>query len=268
MRCMDEVRLGCLESAHLGGWPRDQPWPQLSPQNTWSLEKPFSEKSVSKTGRRHVTCGKSRRRRKCDSFAWICFPPRADKIMNSTSVTLLARLKAGGSEADWQRLVALYTPLLYYWAKQSGLQHSDAADLVQEVLALLVRKLPDFTYDKNRTFRGWLRTVTLNRLTDLRRRRQATPADGGGEVGLEPACQAASAQFWETEYQQQLVARALEIMRQSFEEKTWKACWEMVVNDKSARQVGAELGLSEGAVYVAKSRVLKRLREELDGLWD
>lgn len=193
--------------------------------------------------------------------------------MHTTSVTLLLRLKDGGDEADWRRFTNLYTPLLYYWATRNGLQQSDAADLVQDVLVLLVKKLPEFAYDKKGSFRGWLRTVTLNRLRDLQRRRvEATLGEATLDEGTPPVDQAADQDdrdtFWEVEYRQHLVARALEIMRDSFEPNTWKACWEMVVNGKKASQVGADLGLSEGAVYVAKSRVLKRLRKELEGLWD
>ena len=67
------------------------------------------------------------------------------------------------AQRDPARFVELYTPLLYYWARRVGLRRQDAADLVQDVFTLLVRKLPEFTYDRNKRFRAWLRTVTLNR---------------------------------------------------------------------------------------------------------
>jgi RNA polymerase sigma-70 factor (ECF subfamily) len=187
--------------------------------------------------------------------------------MHSTSKTLLLGLKAGGTERDWRRFFDLYTPLLFCWANGQGLQHSDAADLVQEVLMLLVKKLPEFNYDGQQSFRGWLRIVTLNRLRDLQRRRVEPTLPSASQLFDEPDDGQQDA-FWEVEYRRHLVARALEIMRESFAPNTWKACWEMTVNGKSAAQVGAELGLSEGAVYVAKSRVLHRLRKELKGLWD
>lgn len=187
--------------------------------------------------------------------------------MYTTSQTLLGRMKQGRNEADWRRFVDLYTPLLYFWANRNGLQDSDAADLVQEVLSLLVKKLPEFDYDPQKSFRGWLRTVTLNRLRTLRRRRMEHPqSEAAGQRHEEPV--AYDEGFWEVDYHQHLAARALEIMRDSFETNTWKACWELVVSGRTAAEVGADLGLSEGAVYVAKSRVLKRLREELDGLWE
>lgn len=189
--------------------------------------------------------------------------------MYTTSETLLIRLKDGGQEQDWRRFVELYSPLLFRWANLHGLQDSDATDLVQEVLVLLIQKLPEFEYDRQGSFRGWLRTVTLNRWRDLLRRRRVEASletvdeSDGGLLADDPGDR-----FWEVEYRRYLVARALEIMQQSFEPSTWNACWETAVHGRSAAEVGAELGLSEGAVYVAKSRVLKRLRAELEGLWD
>ena len=186
--------------------------------------------------------------------------------MPTTSVTLLDRLKAPDDGAAWNRFVDLYTPLLYYSAHQTGLQPADAADLVQEVFALLVKKLPEFSHEPGKSFRGWLRVVMLNKCHERRRRRQLPL-----EVGKDHLNGVAAPDFdgfWEAEYRQKLVARALQIMQAEFQPATWRACWETVVCDRPAADVGRELGMSEGAVYVARSRVLKRLRSELAGLWD
>lgn len=188
--------------------------------------------------------------------------------MHTTSLSLLANLRRPDDQAAWNRFVELYTPLLFYWCRRAGLQDSDAADLVQDVLQLLVKKLPEFEHDRTHSFRSWLRTVTLNKWREQWRKRQAQPAGSGTEGAFEPAAPDAAEQFWETEYQQLLANRALEIMRAEFEPKTWRACWETVVNDRSAAEVAMELGISVNAVYLARSRVLKRLREELDGLCD
>ena len=80
-----------------------------------------------------------------------------------TPASLLERLRQPADPAAWSRFVELYTPLLYGWARRVGLPEQDAADLVQDVFVQLVRKLPDFTYDRHKTFRGWLRAVTLNK---------------------------------------------------------------------------------------------------------
>jgi RNA polymerase sigma-70 factor (ECF subfamily) len=187
--------------------------------------------------------------------------------MSTTSISLLARLRHPGDEQAWRRFVALYTPLLYHWAKTSGLRGGDAEDLVQDVFTVLIGKLPQFEYDRGQSFRGWLRTIAVNRCRDRFRRRQHQPRLVGAEQfdGESP-----DGIPWlaEAEYRSQLVARALELMRREFEEPTWRACFECTVNDRPAADVARELGLSVNAVYVAKSRVLRRLRQELDGLWE
>jgi RNA polymerase sigma-70 factor (ECF subfamily) len=180
-----------------------------------------------------------------------------------TPASLLERLRQPDQQA-WPRFVQLYTPLLYYWSRRLGLQEPDAADLVQDVLLHLVRKLPEFTCDRNRSFRGWLRAVVLNVWRNRRRAelpRAADPPDLDEVADSED-----SEAFDEVEYRRWLVGRALELMQAEFQATTWKACWEFVVSGRPAAEVAAELGLSVGAVYVAKSRVLNRLRRELLGL--
>jgi RNA polymerase sigma-70 factor (ECF subfamily) len=188
--------------------------------------------------------------------------------MNTTSVSLLERLRQPVErEYAWRRFVQLYTPLLYHWARLLGLSSADAADLVQEVFALLVRQLPQFAYDRQKSFRGWLHTVFLNKWRDLRRRAAAAPHAGDSAVeeasGPDPI-----ADFDEAEYRQHLVQRLLQLMQTEFHPTTWKACWEFVVADRPAADVARELGITVNAVYLAKSRVLTRLRQELDGLLD
>lgn len=177
--------------------------------------------------------------------------------MNTTPVSLLARLRDPQPES-WRRFIDLYTPLLYFWAKRLGLQDADAADLVQDVLVKLVRKLPGFTYDGSRSFRGWLHAVLLNHWRSQPRRATvelpeiaaADPADALGEA----------------EYHQYLAQRALKLMRSQFQPATWQACWRSVVDGVPVAEVAAELAMSEAAVYIARSRVLRRLRQELEGL--
>jgi RNA polymerase sigma-70 factor (ECF subfamily) len=182
-----------------------------------------------------------------------------------TSPSLLERLRRPGEQEAWARFVDLYTPLLYHWARGVGLQPHDAADLVQEVFAALVTKLPQLTYDRSKSFRGWLRAVTLNKWRE-RCRRLAVP-----EVPVGAASDVAAPDgeaLWEAEYRQHLVARAVEIMRTDFQPATWRACWEVVVAGRPAAEVAAELGLTVGAVHAARFRVTARLREELAGLMD
>jgi RNA polymerase sigma-70 factor (ECF subfamily) len=186
--------------------------------------------------------------------------------MARTPSSLLERLRQPFAPEAWARFVALYTPLIYSWARGVGLQDSDAADLVQEVFVTLLQVLPTFNYDRHQSFRRWLRTITLNKWRNLRRQPAQRSRPGGDpEAVAGPDDWEA---FWEAEYQQHLARRALQIMRTDFEETTWKACWETVVQDRPAAAVAAELGLTVGAVYAAKFRVLARLRQELCGMLD
>jgi RNA polymerase sigma-70 factor (ECF subfamily) len=139
---------------------------------------------------------------------------------------------------------------------------------VQDVFAALVHKLPEFTYERDRSFRAWLRTVTLNKFRENFRRRAVSAPGTGEPLPLELACADPAQAFDEAEYHRHLTTRALEIMQAQFQPAPWKACWEHVVAGRPAAEVAAELGMSEGAVYVASHRVLRRLREELEGLLD
>jgi RNA polymerase sigma-70 factor (ECF subfamily) len=182
-----------------------------------------------------------------------------------TSASLLEQLRSPTAAPAWQRFVDLYTPLLYSWASRQGLGDADAADLVQEVLMVLVQKLPEFTYDRSKSFRGWLRTILINKAHNYQRRPPGQPLKDGGANLPDPN---AMDELAEAEYRQYLVQRALQIMQADFQPATWKAFWEYVVCNRPAEEVARELGLSANAVYLAKSRVLGRLRQELDGLLD
>jgi RNA polymerase sigma-70 factor (ECF subfamily) len=184
----------------------------------------------------------------------------------TTSLSLLHRLRQGADPQDWQRFVQLYTPLLFCWARRAGAQEADAADLVQEVLILLFRKLPTFDYDGTRSFRGWLRTVLLNKWRDTCRHRAAGPDQ---HDGLDPEAAAdRDHEQEEREDRQRLVARALELIRADFQSHTWQAFWEFFTSGRDAAAVAADLGVRVEVIYSAKCRVLRRLRQELEGLLD
>jgi RNA polymerase sigma-70 factor, ECF subfamily len=188
------------------------------------------------------------------------------ETMHTTPVSLLERVRSPGEQQAWGRFVEMYTPLLYYWACRMGLQESDAADLVQEVFAILVAKLPEFVYDRKKSFRGWLRTILHNKWRD-QQRRAAPPMQPGSKLA-DQASPEETETFWEIEYREQLVGRALELMQSEFQPTTWRACWEVVVSGRPVAEVARELGITVDSVYAAKSRVLRRLRKELEGLLD
>ena len=184
--------------------------------------------------------------------------------MDSTHASLVDRLRQPSSAEAWDRFVQLYGPLLLHWARKLGLQNEDAADLVQDVLVVLVRKMPEFQYQPDRTFRGWMRTVLLNKWRDRPHRGPAAPLDSG----IQPVAPVESDELEEREYRLYVVGRALKLMSGDFEPATWRACWETVVAGRPAAEVAAELGITVNAVYLAKSRVLGRLRRDLAGLLD
>jgi RNA polymerase sigma-70 factor, ECF subfamily len=188
--------------------------------------------------------------------------------MTQTPVSLLERLRQANAPEAWERLVLLYTPLIYSWARQAGLQEADAADLVQDVFVTLVQTLPTFDYDRQKSFRRWLRTITLNKWRDRQRKRARQPVSGEAALLQEPAAAADIEHFWEVEYRQQLVHRALAIMSRDFQPATWKAFWQQAVEGRPAEAVAADLGLTVGAAYAAKFRVLSRLRQEMAGMLD
>jgi len=183
--------------------------------------------------------------------------------MHTTPVSLLEQLRRPSADQAWERFVRLYTPLLWHWARRLTAQEHDAADLVQDVLIVLVRKLPEFQYQPGGSFRGWMRTVLVNKWRDRPRLTAPVPL----ENGVEPLASDANG-LEEREYQQYLVGRALQLMAVQFEPATWQACWEMVVNDRPVEEVAGRLGITVNAAYLAKSRVLARLRQELQGLLD
>src|SRR5262249_24063125 len=142
---------------------------------------------------------------------------RDERTMNTTSTSLLERLRQSGATEAWRRFVQRYTPLLFYWARGMGLPADAAADLVQDVLVVSAQKLPAFTYDQSKSFSGWLRTVALNKWRE-RSRRFATRPEQAGDSGLEEvADRTPVAAFEEAEYREQLVRRALQIMKAEFE---------------------------------------------------
>lgn len=181
-----------------------------------------------------------------------------------TPLSLLRRLRQPGDADAWACFARLYTPLLFAWARRAGLDEADAADLVQDVFVVLVRALPEFRYKPGGSFRAWLRTILLNKWREQRRRRALATAQGYPveEVAAPPADDPLD----DPASRAELVRRALEPLRDEFAPTTWKAFHETVLGNRAPREVAAELGVSLNAVYIARSRVLQRLRQELDGL--
>lgn len=188
--------------------------------------------------------------------------------MYDTPASLLVKLRQPGDEAAWQRFVQIYAPLLYHVSGKLGMHGDDASDLVQDVFAVLVRCLPDFAYDRGKSFRAFLKSILLNKWRDLKRRKAASPIESAGGNPPEAFVPDDVDAIAEDEYRDHLLKQALRIMQSDFEPTTWRACWAVVVEDRPAAEVARELEMTVNAVYLARSRVLYRLRQELAGLLD
>ncbi len=195
-----------------------------------------------------------------------------------TSHSLISRAINNDAEA-WERLVKLYSPLVYFWCQKSGLPSADVQDIFQDVFHTLARGLSKFSPRAQGTFRGWLRTITRNKLNDHFRRLAGVACPMGGSEGVNYLNQLPAAEQNSTDdstdvdlseraIQHSILLAALENIRPNFVEQTWNAFWMVVVDGRETVDVAIDLTMSPGAVRVAKSRVLKRLRMEMGELID
>ena len=189
--------------------------------------------------------------------------------MTTTSESLLFRLQDFADRPDeqaWERFVALYTPLIFYWARGIGLDQTDASDLVQDVLTRVFQKLPQLKYDSTKSLRGWLRTVTINRYRELHRRK-SSKVQTASESMIESLASVEQAEStWDIDYARLLVAQAMETMKDDFSAQTWQALERVIKDGRPVEEAAKATGVSPWTIYSAKSRLMKRLRDELDGL--
>jgi RNA polymerase sigma-70 factor (ECF subfamily) len=185
----------------------------------------------------------------------------------STRPSLLVRIRNAQDRQAWAEFVDLYAPLVYGFARKHGLQDADAADLTQEVLRAVSQAAAHLDYDPRRgSFRGWLFTIVRNKLRSFLagRKRQAKTledTDIHNVLKDQPAPEEDASALWDREYEQRLFAWAAAQVRDACQEATWQAFAKTAVEGKDAREVARELGMTVAAVYLAKSRVLARLKE-------
>lgn len=188
-----------------------------------------------------------------------------------TRASLLVQLRDGANHAAWQEFVKLYGPVVYGFARKRGLQDADAADLMQDVMRSVSAAIVRLDYDRNQgTFRGWLFTISRNKIFNFLSAQRLRPR-GSGDTDAHRLLDAQadgheSADAWDLEYQRRLAALAMERIQSEFQEKSWRAFWLTAVEGQAASEVSQQLGLSTGAIYVAKSRVLARLKEEVEAM--
>lgn len=193
---------------------------------------------------------------------------------SGTSLSLLERIKDGDS-TGWQRVVDLYGPLARHWCRRWGIHGADADDVLQEVFRSAAESISSFRRERDGdTFRGWLRAITRHRVLAFCRNRDRHQLAAGGSEAQQrlseiPEPDAAEGDDpEEKEHFSLLVRRALAQLHGEFEPKSWQAFWRTTVDDQPSADVAAELGMTANAVRMAKSRVLRRLREQLGDLVD
>jgi len=192
--------------------------------------------------------------------------------MSATSASLLDRLKGDPQSSAWQRLVEIYEPLVRGWLRRQHLIESDADDLVQEVMAVVVRRLPEFEHNgRIGAFRTWLKTITTNCLRDHWRSGRRRPTATGDSdfqqllAQLEDPTSSLS-KTWDQDHDRHVTRQLLQMLRGDFEPTTWRAFQRTALDGVPAAQAAEELGITSNAVFIAKSRVLARLRQEAAGL--
>jgi RNA polymerase sigma-70 factor (ECF subfamily) len=197
--------------------------------------------------------------------------PRTDtpavQDTDRTPISLLEQLRGKDPQA-WTRVMQLYQPLVLFWCRRAGLQEADAEDVTQEVLAGAAASFDGFRRDRpGDTFRGWLRGITRNQvLLHLRRNLGRPVAEGGADASrrLDEIADPLGAPDAEEQMEMhRLSRRALEQVRCQFETQTWDAFWQTVVEGRAPTDLTVELGMSAAAIRQAKSRVLRRLKEEM-----
>jgi RNA polymerase sigma-70 factor, ECF subfamily len=183
----------------------------------------------------------------------------------STSSSLVRQVVRGDAQA-WERFANLYVPVVYGWARQSGLQASDALDVCQNVFLSVMRGLPTFRSDEpGQSLRGWLRAITRNTVVDLQRKRGRQPSllDNAAVIADPLGAESTDAESLPASERSLLVARAAEIVRRELDPTTWEMFWQLSIEGRTAKEIAATSGISVWAVYKGRMRVLARFQELL-----
>jgi RNA polymerase sigma factor (sigma-70 family) len=186
-------------------------------------------------------------------------------VSSGTRPGLLVRIHDPHDREAWEQFLQLYAELVYGFLCKRGLADGDAAQVMAEVLrAVVAAPIPP-----PGAFRGWLLYLTNQKLAgffESQARRPNGLANSATHRGIptDPAGNEDAHAWWESEYEQRILAWAVEQVRDGFSEQTWQAFWLTAVLGQPVAEVGQRLGLSAGAVVLAKSRVLARLRQQVD----
>src|SRR5262245_44046260 len=195
-------------------------------------------------------------------------------ISPTTRYSLLLRIQDPRNQAAWAEFVAIYEPLVYRLARRKGLQDADARDLCQDVFRAVAKAARRWVPDPERgSFRGWLFRIARNLMLNFVRYQRRHPHGTGDSdvarlIDVQFAAADEPSRRAEEQYRRELFQIAARAIEPEFARSTWLAFWRTAVEAGQIAVVAQELGLSPGAVYIARSRVLARLRqrvEEIEG---
>lgn len=200
---------------------------------------------------------------------------------SATRLSLISRIRVNDAQA-WQELVDLYWPLVAFWCRKRGIADADVSDIVQDVFFAVCRALDGYQPDKTSgCFRSWLWTIARHKIIDVLRRSHRIPDARGGSTAMlatnqipqdetgevvEPPLELDTSEPSERDQYGLLAKRALRIVQSEFEPKTWQAFWRSTVDGIPVAVVAKELDLSAASIRKYRSRVLRRLREQLGEL--
>jgi RNA polymerase sigma-70 factor (ECF subfamily) len=195
------------------------------------------------------------------------------KTSDQTSESVLNGIVPSPNDDAWRRFDDLYRPLLRAWTARVGVPASDVDDLVQDILLVVFRKVAEFTRRGQGSFRAWLRTILANRVGDYWRRQKHAPTATGDSDFLHRLRElespgSALSRLWDLEHHAHVATSLMQQVQGDFTPTTWQAFRRHALEGEPAARVAEELRLSLNAVLLAKSRVLKRLRQEAAGLVD
>ena len=189
---------------------------------------------------------------------------------HQTRRTLLARIRETENREAWEEFASIYAPLIYGFCHKRGMQRADAADVAQDVLRDVARSINRFEYDPERSsFRNWLFTLVRNRANKWVRKQARQPV-GMGRTTIQRLAEDQSEneieREWELEYRETTLHWAARLIRSEFKPATWDAFWRSVALQEPISNVAADLGLSVGAVYIARSRVAASLKLRIENM--
>jgi RNA polymerase sigma factor (sigma-70 family) len=186
-----------------------------------------------------------------------------------TRASLILRIANPEDAQAWEEFLRLYQPVVYRLACRQGLQHADAEELVQEVMLSIARKVEDWDPNPERgRFRHWLFRIARNQIINQLSRRKYQ-AWGTGQSGIQLLLEqqvdpvGSLSELFEVEYRRSLFQHAAALVQASVKERTWNAFWLSAVRDVPMSEVAQQLGMSIGSVYIARNRVIAKLRIEV-----